>query len=67
MKRIFATVLLLLILIAAGAHEFWLQPEKFFFRSGEKLVVSFKVGENFMGEPRDLKKHRIEKLELYQL
>ena len=49
------------------AHEFWLHSEKFFFKPGEHLLVNFKVGENFMGEPWDLKTHRIEKLELHRL
>jgi uncharacterized GH25 family protein len=67
MKRLLLTGLFPLVLIVSGAHEFWLQPQKFFFQVGEKLLVSFKVGENFMGEPWDLKTHRVEKLELHQL
>ena len=67
MKRILLTIFFLTLLTLAGAHEFWLQPSRFLFTVGEKLLVSFLVGENFMGEPWDLRKHRIEKLELHQL
>ncbi len=64
-------VISILFLIASGtfalAHEFWLLPKKFRFAVGEEMPVNFMVGENFEGEPWDLKKHKIEKLELYQL
>jgi uncharacterized GH25 family protein len=48
-------------------HEFWMPPSKFLFASGEKLLVRFMVGENFMGDQWDLKTHRIEKLEHHKL
>jgi uncharacterized GH25 family protein len=64
--KIFSLLIVLLIGFIAQAHEFWMQPDKFFYQPGESLVVSFKVGENFTGEPVDLKKNRIETLELHQ-
>lgn len=66
-KKIISTITLLAVVTLLQAHEFWLQPAKYFFEPGEKLLVRFMVGENFMGEPWDLKKHRIEKLELHRL
>ncbi len=51
--------LIVLIGLAAQAHEFWLQPDKFFYRKGEILKLNFMVGENFMGERWDLKRHRL--------
>jgi uncharacterized GH25 family protein len=48
------------------AHEFWLQPVKFIHKTGEDLVVNFKVGENFIGDPWTVKKDRFERLELHQ-
>jgi uncharacterized GH25 family protein len=48
------------------AHEFWLQPEKYFIKVGERLSARFMVGENFQGELWDLKTHRIEKLEVHE-
>ncbi len=63
-KKKYVLLFLLLVCIIAQAHEFWLQPQKYFYAVGEKAVISFKVGENFMGESWDLKRHRIERLEL---
>ena len=56
----------LFLMTLAQAHEFWLQPAKFFLAPGERVDVRFMVGENFMGEPWDLTVHQIEKLDLYQ-
>lgn len=49
-----------LLLIATGvvAHEFWLEPTRFRYKSGETMTVDFRVGENFEGEYWDLTKHR---------
>ncbi len=63
-KKLTALLLLLIVIIFAQAHEFWLQPLRYFYSVGEKAVISFKVGENFTGQPWDLKRHRIERLEL---
>src|SRR5690349_13944894 len=49
-------------LAIAQAHEFWLQPDRYFLKTGEKLRMKFLVGENFMGEPWDLNVHHIESL-----
>jgi uncharacterized GH25 family protein len=59
MKKISLTILLLSLLTVTNAQEFWLQPDNFFCKRGEKLVVSFKEGENFMGDAWDFKKHSI--------
>jgi uncharacterized GH25 family protein len=66
MVRKFSIVLLLIVLITlVQAHEFWMQPVKFFLHPGELTAVRFMVGENFMGEPWDLKVHKVEKLNLH--
>jgi len=62
---------LVLAALAAGlliveAHEFWLQANRYFLTTGEKLQVKFMVGENFMGEPWDLKVHRVENLHCFE-
>ncbi len=62
-KKIISTVVLLAVITLVQAHEFWLHTDKFFFNPGENIVVSFKVGENFMGEPWNLNVHRVTKLE----
>lgn len=64
-KSLFTTAFVGLVSTLALAHEFWMQPNKFFFRPGEKLVVNLKVGENFLGEPWDLSKHKVVQLRHY--
>jgi uncharacterized GH25 family protein len=65
-KKIIALTTLLVFAFFAEAHEFWLEPLKFFLNPDENLVINFKVGESFKGEQWNLKKERLEKLELYQ-
>ncbi|MBL0745180.1 DUF4198 domain-containing protein [Chryseolinea lacunae] len=63
-RKSVAVFALMVVMGLAQAHEFWMQPIKFFLKPGEHLVVSFKVGENFMGEPWDMTTHKIERLDL---
>jgi uncharacterized GH25 family protein len=51
------------VLTVSSAHEFWIQPEKFYYNAGDRASLRFMVGENLLGEPWDLKQHRIVKLE----
>jgi uncharacterized GH25 family protein len=67
MKKIMSLIAVLLVGVAAHCHEFWLQPKKFRYKVGEEAVVNFLVGENFEGEPWDLKKNKVEKLDLHHL
>jgi uncharacterized GH25 family protein len=66
-KRLITILLITVYGTIALAHEFWLLPKKFRFAVGEEMPVSFMVGENFEGEPWNLQKHKVEKLELHQL
>lgn len=66
-KKLMLMCLVLALVTFVQAHEFWMQPDKFVYIPGEKLLVGFKVGENFMGEPWNLKVDRIARLELRQL
>ena len=67
MKKTLIVVLCMIsAAVAVQAHEFWLQADKYFLSVGERLKVRFMVGENFMGEAWDLKRHKIEKLELHE-
>lgn len=43
-------ITLISISITAFAHEFWLQPNKYYLSKNDKLSVRFLVGENFTGE-----------------
>jgi uncharacterized GH25 family protein len=61
-KKIVVPILLCVSIALISARELWLQPLKFVYKAGEKLVMTFKSGENFMGEPWDLQKSQIESL-----
>ena len=62
MRYWMTTCVVLAALLVARAHEFWLQADRYFLSTGERLRIRFMVGENFMGEPWDLKVHRVESL-----
>lgn len=47
------------------AHEFWLNPNKFVFQTGELINIKFLVGENFEGINWSGNKQSVESLELY--
>jgi uncharacterized GH25 family protein len=64
MKKTFALVLLLLC-SSITAHEFWLEPQKFFVKKGEPLMVKFKVGENFEGQNWRGNASSVKSLKLY--
>jgi uncharacterized GH25 family protein len=49
--RFFLTISLLVAVTTAFAQEFWLKPEKYNYVLGEKLVVNFKTGGDFIGQP----------------
>src|SRR6478752_4772422 len=67
LKKTVTILMVLLATLAVQSHEFWLQPKKFKYALNEEMNVAFLVGENFDGEEWDLKKHKIEKLELSHL
>jgi uncharacterized GH25 family protein len=64
MKK-FITILLILCVISVSAHEFWLQPDKFIYKKGEKANIKFRVGENFEGENWAGNRSKINFLHLY--
>ncbi|HLZ15415.1 MAG TPA: DUF4198 domain-containing protein [Cyclobacteriaceae bacterium] len=66
-KGVITLSLIFLLRVMVQSHEFWLQPQKFRYALGEEMIVDFVVGESFEGEPWDLKKNKIEKLELSHL
>ena len=63
-KKIVIPLLLFVAIVAMSAREYWLQPLKFVYKPGEKLVMNFRSGENFIGAPWDLQKNQIESLVL---
>ena len=60
MKKISLTITLVLgLTLLAVAHEFWLQPQRFFAAVGEIIPTEIMVGEAFQGERSEGKKNRI--------
>ncbi len=59
MKKIFVVAAFLTLVSSAVAHEFWLQPSRFFARVGESINIQVLVGESFQGERSEGKKNRI--------
>ena len=64
MRKVFILFSLLVLgQLAATAHEFWLQAKKYRFAISEEVAFDFLVGENFEGEPWDLKPEKIDRIE----
>ncbi|CAG5075039.1 hypothetical protein DYBT9623_05556 [Dyadobacter sp. CECT 9623] len=63
-KLLLLTGLLLLGTIAF-AHEFWLEPLKFWLRKNEKVRIDLMVGEDYRGEYSNGTKYKILKLDHY--
>jgi uncharacterized GH25 family protein len=67
MKKFLVCCFVLAVSLTVYAHEFWLQPLKFFYALNESLALSFRVGEEFLGEPWKVKTERIEQLEIHSV
>ncbi|MET0636464.1 MAG: DUF4198 domain-containing protein [Chitinophagaceae bacterium] len=65
MKKILLSVLFLTVVLALAAHEFWLDPGKYFYQKGETVNLRFMVGENFIGENWTGNKSKVHRLDLY--
>jgi len=65
MKKSIITLVVLIAVVIADAHEFWLQPKKYKYNVGEEMKVDFMVGEGFIGELWDLSVHKVEKSEIH--
>lgn len=64
-KFIVVTATLLLGSFLVLAHEFWLHPDKFIYRTGEIIQVKLMVGENYEGENWSGNNKSIESLQLH--
>ncbi|MPR35738.1 DUF4198 domain-containing protein [Salmonirosea aquatica] len=64
MKLRLLAFLLLATVASALAHEFWIFPENFFPKVGEKLAWKIQVGENYEGERWGGGSRRVERLRL---
>lgn len=60
-------VVVLILLSVTGflvrAHEFWLEPGRFYFQAGDTVSVGFRIGEDFIGDGWKVKKDRVIRLE----
>lgn len=66
MKKLYISFSLILISsLLAVAHEFWLEPQKFLLKVGERLHLKVFVGENFTGEDLDYTKFKVNKFTHY--
>jgi uncharacterized GH25 family protein len=65
--RFFLVIMILGISARVEAQDFWLQPDKFFYKTGEESKISFRTGDNLKGQSWDLKKENILKLEINHL
>ena len=59
MKKILVILTVYLSISLVFGHEFWLQPSRFFARTGDKISMQVLVGEGFLGERSEGKKNRI--------
>ena len=50
MKRAIPVFFICVLSLFAFGHEFWLSPQRFFYRVRETAHIRFQVGENFTGE-----------------
>jgi uncharacterized GH25 family protein len=63
----FVFIIFIPVGLYAQVQPFWLQPDKFSYKTGEELKLNFSTGEDFIAEPIDAKISSIEKLELHTL
>jgi uncharacterized GH25 family protein len=64
-KKLLPLSSLLLLCSMAFAHEFWLEPIKFWLKKNEKVRIDLMVGEDYKGEHSDGTKYKIVKLDHY--
>jgi uncharacterized GH25 family protein len=65
MKSVLLTIGLFATFTISVAQEVWIQPEKFFYSSGDRLSASFVSGDDFIGEQWRAG-NQIANLKLYQ-
>jgi hypothetical protein len=65
LKSIIYSLILLSLFTLLSSQEFWLQPNKYFYKRGEDINIRFLVGENFQGENWEGDSSRIKNLVYY--
>ena len=60
MKKVYLTATLVIgLTLLSVAHEFWLQPQRFFAAVNDVIPIEIRVGEGFQGDRSEGKKNRI--------
>ncbi|CAN5351262.1 DUF4198 domain-containing protein [soil metagenome] len=66
MKKLYAIFLILFFSVSAFAHEYWLEPDKFFLALNEKTAVHLYVGEGLkQDEEKGYQKSKTEMFRLF--
>jgi len=65
MKKTLLALSILLCSTTIFAHEFWLQPLRFWLQANQQNSISIFVGEDYTGEYADGRKYKIFKLDHY--
>lgn len=58
-------LLILLLVLPALAHEFWLEPQQYIFSRADEINIRFKVGEAFTGNNWKGNREKVNELKLY--
>ena len=66
-KNLVLFLLLPAFALLPATYEVWLLPSKFFYQPGEKAIITIRTGNDFGGEPWDVKKDQVEKATHYYL
>jgi len=58
-------LLILLLVLPALAHEFWLEPQQYIFSRTDEINIRFRVGESFTGDNWKGNREKVSELKLY--
>jgi uncharacterized GH25 family protein len=65
MRKTFSFILFTFLIVMGGAHEFWLEPERFHVQPGQQVNLRFRVGEHFEGENWTGNRQLVDTLKVY--
>jgi uncharacterized GH25 family protein len=58
-------LLILLLVLPALAHEFWLEPQQYIFSRTDEINIRFRVGESFTGNNWKGNREKVNELKIY--
>lgn len=65
LKNKLTYLLILLFVLPALAHEFWLEPQQYIFSRTDEINIRFKAGEAFTGDNWKGNREKVSELKLY--